>query len=388
MISIVSNKEPIKSMASQQNKHWIWHSHSMRPTNYSPIHEQTQRYLTPDIQGSIPTILKTLQTVGPYTACSSDIQSKSLRTHKRIFNSKEVGDHHAIIPTTKSPLNGRLKPEEKKIYDLVARRFLAAFSEDALFDLSQIIVDIQPNDGEELPTGITAPLQFRSKGKVCVSPGWQVIDPPSKHTDSLLPDLTKGDATITLTSKTVEGKTRPPSHFTEASLLGSMEKAGRDLEDDELKRAMKGAGLGTPATRASIIENLIRRKYIERKKKNLHATTRGVSLIDSVPVEELKSALLTGKWESRLSNIAEGTDTRQAFMADVQSNLQSIVEQIKIPIPLSQKSSSILIKSRSVTALYVVHLFENSVPYLNVTADGAVHSLSMEKFRPEPFHKL
>ena len=194
-------------------------------------------------------------------------------------------------------------------------------------------MDITPNDDEELPNGINAPLQFRSKGKVCVSLGWQVIDPPSKHTDSILPNLTKGDTTLTLTSKTVEGKTRPPSHFTEASLLGSMEKAGRDLEDDELKRAMKGAGLGTPATRASIIENLIRRKYVERKKKNLHATTRGVSLINSVPVEELKSALLTGKWESRLSNIAEGTDTRQAFMADVESNLQSIVEQIKQATP-------------------------------------------------------
>ena len=291
------------------------------------------RYLTPDIKGSIPSILSTLQTVGPYAACSTEIQSKELRVHKRIFNSKEVGDHHAIIPTGKSPLSGRLKPEEKKVYDLVARRFLAAFSEDALFDLSQIIVDITPSAGEDLPIGIQSPLQFRSKGKVCVSAGWQTIDPPSKHTDSLLPDLSKGDLAVASESKTVEGKTRPPSHFTEASLLGSMEKAGRDLEDDELKRAMKGAGLGTPATRASIIENLIRRKYIERKKKNLHATSRGNSLIESIPVEELKSALLTGKWESRLSNIADGTDTREAFMADVEENLQSIVEQIKIANP-------------------------------------------------------
>mgnify|MGYP001204144157 CR=1 FL=1 len=291
------------------------------------------RYLTPDIKGSIPSILQALKAVGPYTASSTAIQSAKLRTHKRIFNSKEVGDHHAIIPTSKSPLTGRLKPEEKKIYDLVARRFLAAFSEDALFDLSQIIVDITADSTNVLPNGIQSPLQFRSKGKVCVSAGWQVIDPPSKHTDSLLPDLTKGDATLTISSKTVEGKTRPPNHFTEASLLGSMEKAGRDLEDDELKRAMKGAGLGTPATRASIIENLIRRKYIERKKKNLHATTRGKSLIESVPVEELKSALLTGRWESRLSNMADGTDTREAFMADVARNLQSIVEQIKTANP-------------------------------------------------------
>lgn len=291
------------------------------------------RYLTPDIKGSIPKILDTLEKVGPYTTCSTQIKSKTLRGHKRIFNSKEVGDHHAIIPTTKSPLSGRLKPEEKKVYDLVARRFLAAFSEDALFDLSQIVVDVTPKDVESLPPSIVSPLQFRSKGKVCVQAGWQVIDPPSKHKDSLLPVLSKGTPTLTDKAKSIEGKTRAPNHYTEASLLGAMEKAGRNLDDEVLKRAMKGAGLGTPATRASIIENLIRRKYIERKKKNLHATERGTSLVNSIPVDELKSALLTGRWESRLSNIANKQDTREAFMADVQQNLHAIIEQIKVANP-------------------------------------------------------
>ena len=293
------------------------------------------RYLTPDIKGAIPSILDTLKNVGPYTACTTKLQQGPLRTHKRIFNAKEVGDHHAIIPTSKSPLSGRLKPEEKKLYDLVARRFLAAFSEDALFDLSQIVVDVafDPKKEPSIPDGITSPLQFRSKGKVCVQAGWQTIDPPSKHKDSILPELSKGSDTFTTDAKSVEGKTRPPSHYTEASLLGAMEKAGRDLEDAELKRAMKGAGLGTPATRASIIENLIRRKYIERRKKNLHATKRGISLIESVPVDELKSALLTGQWESRLSNIAEGKDTREAFMSDVATNLQQIINEIKVATP-------------------------------------------------------
>ena len=315
--------------------------------------------MTPDIKGSIPSILSTLETVGPYTACSAEIQNKELRTHKRIFNSKEVGDHHAIIPTSKSPLSGRLKPEEKKVYDLVARRFLAAFSEDALFDLSQIIVDITTSDGEALPAGIQSPLQFRSKGKVCVAPGWQVIDPPSKHTDSLLPDLEKGDATQTVESKTVEGKTRPPSHFTEASLLGSMEKAGRDLEDDELKRAMKGAGLGT-ATRASIMKPI----GATHRKRNLHATSRGTSLVESVPVEELKSALLTGKWESRLSNTADN-DSREAFMADVERNLRTIAEQIKTANPQNPRSSLTQTKSLSEIALCAEPLFENNALYSN-----------------------
>ena len=112
-----------------------------------------------------------------------------------------------------------------------------------------------------------------------------------------------------------------------------MEKAGRNLDDIELKRAMKGAGLGTPATRAGIIENLIRRKFIERKKKNLLATDRGINLINSIPVEELKSALLTGRWEARLSNISEGSDTRKEFMDDVVSNLKELIEQIRTSPP-------------------------------------------------------
>ena len=193
-------------------------------------------------------------------------------------------------------------------------------------------MDISVEDGEP-PEHITSPLQFRSKGKVCVNPGWQVIDPPSKHKDSLLPMLNEGSPTQTVDSTVSEGKTRPPSHYTEASLLGSMEKAGRDLDDAELKRAMKGAGLGTPATRAGIIENLIRRQFIKRERKNLLSTERGRSLIKSVPVDELKSALLTGRWESRLTNISEGTDTRLQFMSDVVSNLQQIIEEIKLSPP-------------------------------------------------------
>ena len=290
------------------------------------------RYLTPEMIGGMQSIFQTVAKIGPYQTSAEDILSRDLRTDKRIFNAKEVGDHHAIIPTSKNPLSCGLKVEEKKLYDLVVRRTLAGFSENALFDLSKIIVDIAV-ETSQVPEGIISPLQFRSKGKVCIKPGWQTIDPPSKHKDSLLPLLNEGSPTQTEETTVSEGKTRPPSHFTEASLLGAMEKAGRDLDDADLKRAMKGAGLGTPATRASIIENLIRRQFIQRDKKNLLCTDRGKSLIQSIPVDELKSALLTGRWESRLSNISEGSDTRTQFMADVVSNLQQIVNEIKLSPP-------------------------------------------------------
>ena len=291
------------------------------------------QYLTPDQQATIPTILKGLHHLDPYKSCVEQIQAKPLRDGKRIFNAKEVGDHHAILPTGKNALHCKLSKEEKQVFDLVARRTLAAFSDDALFDLTDLVVDVTPKEGHTIPKQIKTPLQFRSKGKVCVQIGWQEIDPPSTQKDTLLPLLNKGDTPNTVDAKTLEGKTRPPPQYTEASLLGAMEKAGRNLEDEELKRAMRNAGLGTPATRAGIIETLIKRNFITRDKRNLLPTDRGISLVESVPVEELKSALLTGQWEARMANIAEGTETRTKFMDDVIQNLHDIVQQIKTSTP-------------------------------------------------------
>lgn len=291
------------------------------------------KFLTPDQAVLIPNILDGLEKIGPYQSFVQEIKSSPLRKGTRIYNPKEVGDHHAILPTGNDATQCALSVKEKQVFDLVSRRTMAAFAKDALFDLTSLVVDIAPEDREDLDEKISFPLQFRSNGKVCVQKGWQAIDPPNHKKDSILPILQKGDQPDTITAETMEGKTRPPPKYNEASLLGAMESAGKELDDEEMKRAMRNAGLGTPATRASIIETLLRRKFILREKKNLISTERGRSLIDSVPVEELKSAELTGRWEARLSNISEGKDSRQQFMADVIENLNAIISEIKSAKP-------------------------------------------------------
>ena len=291
------------------------------------------KFLTPDQAKTIPDILNGLEKVAPYRDFVQKLKEEPLRKGKRIYNAAEVGDHHAILPTGKDANRCNLSNKEKQIFDLVSRRTIAVFSKDALFDLTSLVVDCTPEDREELDQKIPLPLQFRSKGKVCVQKGWQEVDPPNNKKDSLLPVLQKGDHPDTIEAESLEGKTRPPPKHTESSLLGAMESAGKELDDDEMKRAMRNAGLGTPATRASIIETLIKRKFIIREKKNLISTERGQSLIDSVPVEELKSAELTGKWEARLVNISEGKDTRESFMSDVIQNLQTIIAEIRVAKP-------------------------------------------------------
>ena len=287
------------------------------------------RYLTPDQAKHTPNVLSKLKVVPPYRDAILQIEGKPLRKGKRIYNAAEVGDHHAIIPTGKSPMSCSLSLDEKRIFDLIARRFIAAFSPNARFHLRDIVVSIKPKEGVDLPENIRPPYLFQSKGKVRVEIGWQQIDPPAKHNDTTLPDIQKGMIADLDESKLAEGKTRPPPSYTEASLLSAMERAGKDLDDGELRRAMRNSGLGTPATRASIIENLVRRKYITRDKKNLKVTERGKNLIDAIPIEELKSAEMTGLWEAKLSSMADGKGSREEFMNAICTNLGDIIKKIQ-----------------------------------------------------------
>ncbi|MEC7984930.1 MAG: DNA topoisomerase 3 [Myxococcota bacterium] len=294
------------------------------------------RYLTPDQASTIPKLLATLKTIPPYKPHIAVIEQKPLTKNKRIYNAAEVGDHHAIIPTGKSPLSVNLTIDEKRIFDLVARRFLAVFSPKAIFHLRDLVVSVPAKSDVEIPKDLKSPLLFQSKGKVRLEAGWQAVDPPAKHSDTNLPDIQKGLSCIVKDPKAIEGKTRPPNSYTEASLLGAMERAGKDLEDKELQRAMRNAGLGTPATRASIIENLIRRGYLQREKKSLRSTQRGRNLIEAIPISELKSAEMTGLWESRLSSMSEGKESRENFMQDIKSNLSTMILSIKdsaAPVP-------------------------------------------------------
>ncbi len=291
------------------------------------------RYLTPDQEATIPGVMKGLKSVPPYLPFIEELLSSKLKKGKRIYNAAEVGDHHAIIPTGKDPMSCRMSPDEKWIFDLVSRRFLAAYMPNAIFSLSKVVVELPPKEGIELPEDVSSPLRFRAKGKIRLEAGWQAVDPPSKHKDKQLPPVKAGAPATAKDPKTIEGKTRPPPAYTEASLLGAMERAGKELKDDELKRAMRSAGLGTAATRSGIIETLIRRGFIKREKKKILSTPRGQNLIHAVPVDELKSAEMTGKWEARMTGISEGKDDRKEFMADVKQNLRKLIKTISSSAP-------------------------------------------------------
>lgn len=295
------------------------------------------RHLTPDQAATLPEVVRSLAAVPPYAPhCAAILDGAFPRPGRRVVDASEVGDHHAILPTGRDPLTAQLAPDEKRIFDLVARRVLAALMPPARFALTTLVVAIDTE--APVPEDAPPPLHFQAKGRVCLEPGWQAVDPPARSRkqadqEALLPLVDEGAAVHVPAARSIPGQTRPPRPHNDASILQGMETAGRQLDDAELKRALRGAGLGTPATRASILQTLIRRGFVERRGRDLRATDRGTALIAAVPVDELKSAALTGRWEARLSAMAEGREARDAFMADVRAHVGRIVEEISAAEP-------------------------------------------------------
>ena len=232
----------------------------------------------------------------------------------RVVNDAKVTDHHAIIPTRSEHELGRMGEDERRIYDLVARRFLAVFHPEALWERTRVETTVETH-------------VFRTSGRVLVEAGWRAVygeDARPKRDgdddtggDQQLPRLEQGEQVHTTSVESLRKETQPPRRFTEASLLGAMETAGKDIEDAELREAMKDSGIGTPATRASIIERLIQVGYIEREGRALHATDKGIQVIRLLGNHPLTSAELTGGWEHRLSQIEQGIDSRPAFIDDI-----------------------------------------------------------------------
>ena len=238
-------------------------------------------------------------------------------SQKTIFNNKAVSDHFAIIPTEKQP--DTLKPDEQKVYDFVVTRFLSVFFPPAEFAVTTRLTNI-------------AHFSFKTEGKVLVSPGWLEVVKRTDTKESLpaLAEEDKNKAVMTAIESFSE-TTKPPARFTEATLLASMERAGQFVEDDELAEAMKEKGLGTPATRAQIIEHLIASKYLERAAKELLPTSKAWQLfefLDTVKVQELSSPTLTGEWEYRLKLIQDGKLSRTQFMTDIRLMTSKIVDSI------------------------------------------------------------
>ena len=242
----------------------------------------------------------------------------------RVVNDKKVEDHHAIIPTRSEHDLGRMGQDELKIYDLVAKRFLAIFHPDAKFERTRVETTVEENI-------------FRTSGRRLVEPGWRAVygdqaegerrDEDSGG-DQLLPKLEQGEQVETRSVEFLRKETQPPRRFSDASLLGAMETAGKEIEDAELREAMKDSGIGTPATRAGIIELLIGREYIEREGRSLVATEKGIQVIRLLNGHQLTSAELTGNWEKRLGEIEHRKDTHDAFIADIAKFTKETVAEL------------------------------------------------------------
>lgn len=286
------------------------------------------KHLSEDI---FPTIEKRLASLPPeYDEYLDYLRNNRPRKDKRVFNNAKVSDHHAVIPTEKRVTDtSGWSREEKNIYDLVVRRFLAVFYPDHQY-LSTVIIMRSAKDN------------FKVTGKVVTDEGWRLLYPKrqqqgEKNTDSgtdedeaeqTLPDLKKGDARKITDSALLTKKTKPPAAYTESTLLQAMETAGKLVESDELRDAMKDSGLGTPATRAEIIEKLIRVEYMLRDKKKLIPTPKGIQLVGAAAAE-IKSPELTGNWEKRLADMARGKEDDTVFMKDIELFVTEMVTQIK-----------------------------------------------------------
>ncbi len=245
---------------------------------------------------------------------------KPLRKSKKVFDNTKVTDHHAIIPTGVIPQG--LPELEQKVFDLVARAFIAAFYDDCKFETTTVMGEVKPSGDKQ--------ILFRTTGKVIIEEGWRVVFKKKVETSeedseqASLPVFEKGESGPHIPSLS-EKWTTPPKPYTDATLLRAMETAGKTVEDEELRDALKENGIGRPSTRAAIIETLIRRHYIRRERSSLHPTQTGFELIDLIHEELLKSAELTGRWEKKLRQIERHEYEARTFLDELKQMVSDIV---------------------------------------------------------------
>ena len=291
-------------------------------------------YLSDDIYPKVPATLQGIKDYFPQVTPLLSLKAdggkgnNSLPKSKKVFDNKKVTDHHAIIPTGQRPDN--LSELERKVYNLVALRFIAAFYPDCEVSNTTILAKA----GE---------IDFKVTGRQILKMGWREVfskeentEQPANNTENssnnteqkMLPSFIQGESgphQPQLQEKT----TTPPKYYTEATLLRAMETAGKTVDDEELRDAMKENGIGRPSTRAAIIEKLFQRKYIIREKKNIHATELGINLIQTIISPLLKSAELTGRWEKKLREIERGTFTAQQFLDELKQMTSEVVHEVK-----------------------------------------------------------
>ena len=286
-------------------------------------------FLSDDIYPKVP---KTLSGLVDYTALTAPLQGIKLPKSKKVFDNSKVTDHHAIIPTGVPARN--LTDQERKVYDLVARRFIAAFYPDCDIATTTVLGKVED-------------IEFKVTGKQILKPGWRVVfgteqkdaDTESADEEKVLPAFTVGEYGP---HNPVLGEkwTQPPKPYTEATLLRAMETAGKLVDNDELRDALKENGIGRPSTRAAIIETLFKRNYIRKERKNLFPTPTGKELIGTINEELLKSAELTGLWEKKLRQIEKGTYEAKTFLDE----LKEMVNQVVINVLSDNSGRSITIE--------------------------------------------
>ena len=286
-------------------------------------------FLSDDIYPKVP---NTLNGLVDYIDLTASLLKAKIRKDKRVFDNSKVTDHHAIIPTGVPARN--LTDNDRKVYDLVVRRFIAAFYPDCEISTTTVLGKVDKVD-------------FKVTGKQILKPGWRVVfgaeqkdsDAEPSDEEGVLPDFVKGESgphKPTLGEKW----TQPPKPYTEATLLRAMETAGKLVDNDELRDALKENGIGRPSTRAAIIETLFKRNYIRKERKNLFPTATGVELIDTIQEELLKSAELTGLWEKKLRQIERGTYEARTFLEE----LKLMVHQVVINVLSDQTGRTITIE--------------------------------------------
>jgi DNA topoisomerase-3 len=293
------------------------------------------RYLTTDM---IPEIKPTAAVVGAnpeYATAAAYVEGLSELPLARVVDDAKVSDHHAIIPTQGEHKVERMGDDDQRIYDLVTRRFLAVFHPEAVFENTRVETTIRAGESER-----SGRFVFRTRGKLLIVPGWRGVygqtpadsgaerGEEDEGTDQQLPRLNQDETVDVREIKSLSKETKPPRRYSDASLLGAMETAGKLVDDDELREAMKDSGIGTPATRAAIIERLIAVGYIERDGRSLVATEKGLNVVRLLGSHPLTSPELTGRWEHRLDRIERGEDARAAFMGDIAGFARETVKML------------------------------------------------------------
>jgi DNA topoisomerase III len=298
----------------------------------------SSRYLPSDMAGEIKPIAQLVGTVREYARAAEYVTGLDVLPLGRVVDDAKVTDHHAIIPTRSQHRLDKMSDDDRRVYDLVARRFLAVFHPDAVWENTRVETEVESH-------------VFRTRGRVLLEAGWRAaygeggLDERSaadadddEGASQQLPKLARGEPVATREIASEEKETKPPRRYSDASLLGAMETAGKLVDDEELREAMKDSGIGTPATRAAIIERLIDVGYLEREGRALVCTEKGLNVVRLLGGHPLTSPSLTGDWEHRLTRIEHGEEPREVFMHDIAtfagetvSELDAKLKEVRIP---------------------------------------------------------